>query len=700
MEIALVVLMVTSVTGRTRVPCVTHVESSVVITNCSNRGLQNIPKDLPNDANNTNYLTLSNNDLATIPNNSFARFFNLSVLDLTSCNLNNIDLDGFSRLNLDILFLNNNTNLGFKMLGQSFYGLQNSSLRVLYANRIVPSNAICMCITKQMLKYLKQTKIEEIHLDDNRLEIFESGVVSEIPPTLKNISAKNNRFTTSKYLWSNLENLTSLIQIDLSNFASEGHIPALPKEDYPNISCECSLCRQEIDDDRIRKYVRLPPKLAVLKLNYLAINYNMSSLLLGNCSLRELSASFNVIFNWRGNVTGVDNIQVLDLSHNICAKVDDLFFSNFQSLERLNISHNRLHSSIYKDVNGLIFRNLNKITHIDLSFNTLYFLPKKIFQGLVNCQYMDLSHNSLGIFYVDLTHMQNLTFIDLSNNYIQSINITMQHQLQEAGERSGNLTVDLSNNRLSCICEHVPFLKWLLSVQIVTFRNKLNYKCVYTNGTVVALKYKTLIMNEFQFICRPHLPEFINCISVTIIIICVIIGCLLYRLRWKLRYIYYGTRSSHPIHTRNDEIFEFDAFISYSDDARLFVDQTMRLKVEEEAGLSLCLHSRDFIPSLPIAEGIVTAVKTSRKTVLVMSPDFVESSWCRYEMNMADMESKHTGRDALLILLYKPIKYDQIPETVMYQIKSHTYIVYPNTDDDSHEMNTFWEKFKQAISMP
>ncbi|XP_055958219.1 toll-like receptor 4 [Patella vulgata] len=392
-------------------------------------------------------------------------------------------------------------------------------------------------------------------------------------------------------------------------------------------------------------------------------------------------------------------IKVLDLSHNICDNVDDQFFNNFPSLKRLNISHNRLHPSFYKDINGLIFRNLNKLTHIDISFNTLYSLPKNIFQGLVNCQYLDLSYNLLGIFYVELKHMQNLSFIDISNNYIQFINITMQHELEGVGGRSGKLTVDLSNNRLSCICEHVPFLNWLWSVQNVTFRNKLDYKCAYTNGTVVALKHMNMIMNEFSINCRSHLPDFINCVSVTIIIICLIIGCLVYRLRWKLRYLYYGTRSYHQIHTQNDEFFEFDAFISYAEDDRLFVDQ-MRLKVEEEAGLKLCLHNRDFLPSLPIAEGIVTAVKTSRKTVLVMSPEFVESYWCLYEMNMADMESKHTGRDVLLILLYKNIKRDKIPATVMYQIKSHTYIVYPNTNDNPHEMNTFWGKFKQAINRP
>ncbi|XP_050390289.2 toll-like receptor 4 [Patella vulgata] len=190
----------------------------------------------------------------------------------------------------------------------------------------------------------------------------------------------------------------------------------------------------------------------------------------------------------------------------------------------------------------------------------------------------------------------------------------------------------------------------------------------------------------------------ITSVSSAVTILSFLTGSVLYRFRWKLRYLYYSARRSNKIHHGNDVVYEYDAFISYSDDARLFVDHTMRLEVEENAGLKLCLHNRDFLPSLPIAEGIIIAVKSSRKTILVMSPDFIISYWCLYEMNMADMESQHTGRDVLLILFYKHIKYDKIPSTVMYQIKSHTYIEYPDEDSDSDAMVTFWDNFSRAIT--
>ncbi|XP_050390287.2 toll-like receptor 4, partial [Patella vulgata] len=393
-------------------------------------------------------------------------------------------------------------------------------------------------------------------------------------------------------------------------------------------------------------------------------------------------------------ISGVETIKHLNLSNNFCNEIYPGFFCEFKSLETLDLHNNYLESAICSDTNGTLFSKLTQLKEINLSYNKIWFIPKSLFRGLIKCEKIDLSHNNLlsKDFIFTIRHMVNLTYIDFETNGLRFINESMQREL----EISGNLTVDFSDNRFYCICDSLSFLHWMFSTRRLNFNNFDNYECDFTNGTIVTFANKELIFNELNIKCRKALWFFFGALGGTLILVVIIIGAITYRFRWKLRYLYYSATRSNKIHHGNDS-FEYDAFISYSEDARLFVDQTMRFKVEEEAGLRLCLHKRDFLPSLPIAEGIVTAVKTSRKTILVMSPDFIKSYWCLYEMNMADMESQHTGRDMLLILFYKHIKYDKIPSTVMYQIKSHTYIEYPNEDNDSGEMDIFWNNFKIAI---
>jgi len=50
-----------------------------------------------------------------------------------------------------------------------------------------------------------------------------------------------------------------------------------------------------------------------------------------------------------------------------------------------------------------------------------------------------------------------------------------------------------------------------------------------------------------------------------------------------------------------------------------------------EAGLRVCIDFRDFEPGLPTLVNMENAVERSRKTLIVLTPDWVESEWTTFE---------------------------------------------------------------------
>ena len=59
------------------------------------------------------------------------------------------------------------------------------------------------------------------------------------------------------------------------------------------------------------------------------------------------------------------------------------------------------------------------------------------------------------------------------------------------------------------------------------------------------------------------------------------------------------------------------------------------MKTLEENGKKVCVDFRDFTPGVPITENIVEAIVESKVTILVLTPSFIESEWCKYESRHA-----------------------------------------------------------------
>ena len=105
----------------------------------------------------------------------------------------------------------------------------------------------------------------------------------------------------------------------------------------------------------------------------------------------------------------------------------------------------------------------------------------------------------------------------------------------------------------------------------------------------------------------------------------------------------------------------------------------------DAAGLSVSPHQKDFLPYSNIAENILRAITSSRKTVIVLSPAFLDSKWCMYEFNMARMEGIHEiARESI-----------RISGEMRECLESESYLAYPKEEE---ERPYFWEILTRALT--
>jgi hypothetical protein len=99
-----------------------------------------------------------------------------------------------------------------------------------------------------------------------------------------------------------------------------------------------------------------------------------------------------------------------------------------------------------------------------------------------------------------------------------------------------------------------------------------------------------------------------------------------------------------------DQSTGYDVFISYSHKDREWVRDWLLPRLEE-AGLKVCIDYRDFAIGVPILVNIERAVERSRRTLLVLTPDWVSSQWTNFESMLLQTEDPTGLRQSLLPLM-------------------------------------------------
>ena len=336
-------------------------------------------------------------------------------------------------------------------------------------------------------------------------------------------------------------------------------------------------------------------------------------------------------------------------------------FIRMSNLTNLLLASNNLYSITEMRFN----ESTPHLQVLNLRQNHLRSMNEGSFYSLKNLQNLDLTDNQL-LSLDGLQHFTKIKILRLSRN---SISLVPSIFLQ-AFNSSGLHFFDISANPFSCTCSLEPFRKWILSDTNVLISLNSLYQCDNPK------KFKGLSISYVELDCQSHVLYYIG-IGVPNLVVCFILVGLVINYRWHLKYacflLCHRRQRYQPQENTNDDDDDdenvplnmlnrtrYDAFVSYAHDSDKdlnFVVNDLRENIERgKEPLRLCIgHARDFIPGTPLLESITEAIHNRRKTIIVLSPSYLESEWCYFETQHAWLRLLNEGKDVIILILLESI---------------------------------------------
>lgn len=202
------------------------------------------------------------------------------------------------------------------------------------------------------------------------------------------------------------------------------------------------------------------------------------------------------------------------------------------------------------------------------------------------------------------------------------------------------------------------------------------------------------LQNSTISIMYQHLPLLVTTFLGFFILILLIL--IVFIFRQELRAWFhsrFGIRLFHSNTTaidRHERDKLFDAFVSYSSKDEAFVIEHLAPVLENGVPpYKLCLHYRDFPVGAYIADTIVQAIDSSRRTIMILSKNFIKSEWCRFEFKSAHHQVLRDRRRRLIVILLGDVPHKDLDPDIRLYLKTNTYLQWGD--------KLFWQRLRFAL---
>ncbi|TWW80885.1 Toll-like receptor 7 [Takifugu flavidus] len=130
---------------------------------------------------------------------------------------------------------------------------------------------------------------------------------------------------------------------------------------------------------------------------------------------------------------------------------------------------------------------------------------------------------------------------------------------------------------------------------------------------------------------------------------------------WDATYVlHYMKAKLKGYSSLNSSEILYGAFVTYDTrDPHVseWVMKNLLVKLEEEGekNLPLCLEERDWTPGVPLVDNLTQSIRYSRKTLFVLTQDYVKTGIFKMAMYLAHQRLLDENVDVIVLLLLEPV---------------------------------------------
>ncbi|KAL4711360.1 hypothetical protein ACJJTC_019201 [Scirpophaga incertulas] len=135
---------------------------------------------------------------------------------------------------------------------------------------------------------------------------------------------------------------------------------------------------------------------------------------------------------------------------------------------------------------------------------------------------------------------------------------------------------------------------------------------------------------------------------------------------------------------------EYDAFVSFAHNDAKWVSEELVPKLENEFDMKLCVHYRDWVVGDLIPLQISRSVERSRRTIIILSENFLTSVWAPLEFRAAHVRAQRERCTRVLVIVLGDLpKATNMDEELRAYLTTNTYLKWGDP--------WFWEKLVYAL---
>ncbi|CAI6366561.1 unnamed protein product [Macrosiphum euphorbiae] len=627
--------------------------------NLTSLNIKKVPKNMIWNSTNIWQLTLASNCLTELPVMFFRDATKLKFLDLSKNQIENIKYKLLLPLKkLEFIDLSNNLITKIENCG-----LWPLSYLLEYLNS--ERNVMATFEPERYYNFKELQKINLAHNKISKLTSFDSNYsIIEILLNLIYINLSSNNFTVLRI--QDIQYINEIVEIDLENNPLEvidmSNLEIFGSNNFLNnrhlkLSSDKFIC-----DCRNYKFARF-------------LHYNqmpkIKQKLICNDGLRTEFSDVNIeslICDWK---------IFEDVDKTDCFECECTYRPHDKSA-LMNCSNRNL---ILAPEVIISSKNVN-YTELNLRNNSITKLPN--YENL-NIKKLNIGYNNLNT--INMTQLpKNLTELHLEHNNLTMISET---NLTNILPNLNNLT--MNSNPWICDCNAKNTVNFIHKYRSKIF-DLINITC--KSSTLLV----TLIEEE---VCQEKLNTTMNNVSLfSVSLFLAVLSsafslCLLWLLysynQTKIKIWLYSHNITWPISEESlDQDKKYDAFISFSHIDIELVEKHLVPGLEGGSSpFKLCLHYRDWVVGDWIPNQIARSVDESRRIIIVLSQNYLESVWGRTEFRTAYSSALNERRSRIIVILYKDISEKDLDSELEAYLSMNTYIKWGD--------RWFWQKLRYAL---